>query len=301
MKYIFHTSKEMLSVAKEENITLSEVCLRKETNLTNKTENEIKKILKSRLKVMKNSIDRGLEKERVTMGKMAGKNAITMKKFLKKNGFSDMTMSETAIKASMYAIANNENNACMGCIVACPTAGASGVLPAVLFATQEQFGFDEETLVEGFLVASGIGSVIAQNATLSGAKGGCQAEIGAASAMAAAALTHMRGGSPDQCLHAAALSLKNMLGLACDPIGGMVEVPCIKRNAFGSQYALIASDLAIIGIESYVPFDEVVEALKNIGNLMSTKIRETARGGLAISATGKRTSEKLGIKIEAND
>ncbi len=299
MKYNFHSAADIYAFTKKYKLNLYELCLNKEKELTQKTEVQIISILKKRLKIMERSIKKGLESPRQTVGKMGGRNAYDMQTFIEKNGFKNMAMGSLAIKAAMYAIANNENNACMGCIVACPTAGASGVLPGVLFASQEHFKFTKEELTKGFLVAAGIGSIIAESATLSGAEGGCQAEIGSAVAMTAAALTFMRKGTPEQCLQAAALGLKNLLGLACDPIGGMVEVPCIKRNAFGVQYAIFASDLALMDIKSFVPFDEVVEALKNISNLMSTKIRETSLGGLAITATGKKVNETFGIKIKS--
>ena len=301
MKYTFHSAIDLEKKCKKYKTSLLDMCLKKEQELSNKSAKEVKKILLSRLKVMKKSINKGLEKERITMGEMGGADAFFLQNYLKKNGIKSLTMSEIALKAGMYAIANNENNACMGCIVACPTAGASGVIPGVFFACQEEYNWTEDKLIEGFIVALGIGSIIAENATISGAEGGCQAEIGSSVAMAAAGLTYMRGGSLKECINAASLGLKNLLGLACDPIGGMVEVPCIKRNAFAVQYALYASDLALMGIESYVPLDEVIDALKNIGNMMSTKIRETALGGLAITKTAQNTCKKLGIEILSTD
>jgi len=151
------------------------------------------------------------------------------------------------------------------------------------------------------LTASAIGVIIANSATLSGAAGGCQAEVGSATAMAAAALTEVRGKTPEMTLHAASLALKNMIGLACDPIGGLVEVPCIKRNGIGAVFSMAASDMAVMGIESFVPFDEVVRAMREVGDLMSPKIRETALGGLAMTPTGQAVSARMGLlKIGEN-
>jgi L-serine dehydratase len=181
----------------------------------------------------------------------------------------------------------------MGTIVAAPTAGSSGIIPGSLLAMQEDFGYDDEKTARGLLASAGIGMIIASISTFSAAKAGCQAEVGASSAMAAAAISELRGMSPEQCLQSSALALKNMLGLACDPIAGLVEVPCAKRNAIGVCHAMTASDMAYVGIESVVPFDEVVVAMNNIAKNMTPAIRETSTGGLAISATGKRIAEQL--------
>ena len=185
------------------------------------------------------------------------------------------------------------NNACMKRIVAAPTAGACGVMPAVLVTYYKEYEASEETMIQAMYVAAGIGQVIASRASLAGASGGCQAEVGSASAMAASALTELRGGTPEQCLHAAAMTLKNLLGLVCDPVAGLVECPCIKRNAMGAVNAVLCSDMALAGITSVIPFDEVVEAMKNVGRMMHPDLRETARGGLAATPTARRIAEKI--------
>lgn len=196
-----------------------------------------------------------------------------------------------------YAIAVGEQNARMGRIVAFPTAGGAGVVPGVLFSCAEHFKAGKRKLLRGLFCASAIGIVIAEGSTISAAKGGCQAEVGAAVSMAAAGLTEMRGGSPEQCFDAAAIAFKSYLGLACDPLAGLVEVPCIKRNAIGCMAAIGASDMVISGVQSYVPFDEVVRAAKDIGRTMPKTIKETALGGLAITPTGNRVKKKLGLRI----
>ena len=179
------------------------------------------------------------------------------------------------------ALAMGESNACMKRIVAAPTAGACGVLPAVLVNYQKRNGTPDEEIVRALYTAAGIGQVVAARAYIAGASGGCQAEIGTASAMAAGALTALRGGSPSQITHAAAMALKNLLGLVCDPVGGLVEVPCVKRNVIGSVNALSAADMALAGISSRIPPDQVIDAMREVGDQMHPTLRETGQGGLA--------------------
>ena len=190
------------------------------------------------------------------------------------------------------ALQMGESNACMHRIVAAPTAGSCGVIPAVFLVVEERLSLPEEKMVEAMFVSAGIGAVIAENASLAGASGGCQAEIGSASAMAAGGLAYLQGGSAEQIADAAAFALKNMLGLACDPVGGLVEVPCIKRNVAGAVNALTSAQLAMAGITSAIPVDEVIDAMRRIGNEMPSAIKETSLGGLATSPTAVRLTEK---------
>ncbi len=190
------------------------------------------------------------------------------------------------------ALSMGESNACMQRIVAAPTAGACGVLPAVLIPLYES-GTPRETILEGLYTAGGIGEVIAHRASIAGAAGGCQAEIGAASAMAAGALVQIRGGSGRQIADAAAMAMKNLLGLVCDPVAGLVEVPCVKRNVVGAVNAMAAADMALAGICSAIPADEVFDAMNEIGLAMPTQFKETARGGLAATPTGLAAAERL--------
>ena len=191
------------------------------------------------------------------------------------------------------ALCMRESNACMRRIVAAPTAGACGVMPAVLIPLYRRDNIPEEKMLEAMFVASGIGAVIAYRACIAGASGGCQAEIGSASAMAAGALVTLRGGTPEQVCHAVAMALKNLLGLVCDPIAGLVEVPCVKRNVIGAMNAMAAADMALAGIESRIPVDEVIDAMGDVGRRLPVEFRETALGGLAVTPTGKAVKEKM--------
>ena len=191
------------------------------------------------------------------------------------------------------ALKTGECNACMGCIVAAPTAGASGVMPAVLLPTQEKFSLSDAAMVQALYVAAGFGQVIATRTSISGAEGGCQAEIGSASAMAAAALVHLRGGSPEQMAAACAMAIKNLLGLVCDPVAGLVEVPCVKRNVIGAMNALSCADMALAGITSAIPCDEVIDAMRSVGDSLPAALRETGMGGLAATPTGRKVAERF--------
>ena len=187
------------------------------------------------------------------------------------------------------------NNACMKRIVAAPTAGACGVLPAVLVTYYKEYEASEETMIQALYVAAGIGQVIASRASLAGASGGCQAEIGSASGMAAAAICSVRGGSKEQMGHACAMALKNLMGLVCDPVAGLVEVPCVKRNVGGAVNALAAADMALAGIASHIPVDQVIDAMGEVGMKMDVSLRETSMGGVATSPKGLEIAERLGM------
>ena len=191
------------------------------------------------------------------------------------------------------ALKVGECNACMGRIVAAPTAGASGVLPAVLLPIRKKYDFSEEEMVKALYVSAGFGQVIATRASIAGAEGGCQAEIGSASAMAAPALVSLLGGSPEQMAAACATALQNLLGLVCDPVAGLVEVPCVKRNVIGAVNALTAAELALAGVENVIPCDEVIDAMRAVGDVMPAALRETGGGGLAATPTGRRIAEEL--------
>lgn len=196
-------------------------------------------------------------------------------------------------KVMEKALKTGESNACMKRIVAAPTAGSCGVVPAVFLTVQEEKHFSEDKMVEALYVAAGIGGVIASRAFLSGAAGGCQAEIGSASAMAAGGLTYLMGGNAEEISNACALALKNLLGLACDPVAGLVEVPCVKRNVIGAVNALTAADMTMAGIFSKIPPDEVIDAMRSVGRSMNEDIRETGKGGLAGTPTGVEIREKM--------
>ena len=193
----------------------------------------------------------------------------------------------------VQALSMAESNACMRRIVAAPTAGSCGVLPAVLLPLCRYEELSQHQLLEALYVASGIGAVIAYRACIAGASGGCQAEIGTASAMAAGALVSLRGGTNEQIGHAVAMALKNLMGLICDPVAGLVEVPCVKRNVIGAVNAVSVADMAMAGITSRIPVDEVIDAMGEVGRRMPVEFRETALGGLAVTPTGKAINEKM--------
>lgn len=201
-----------------------------------------------------------------------------------------MKRSLTAVR---NAIAVNEVNAKMGLICATPTAGSAGVVPGVLMSIRERLELSHEQQLEFLFTAGAFGLVMANNASISGAEGGCQAEVGSASAMAAAALVCAKNGTPHQAAQAVAITLKNMMGLICDPVAGLVEVPCVKRNALGSSQAFISADMALAGIESVIPPDEVVAAMYQVGRQMPSIFKETAEGGLAATPTAKRLTKEI--------
>ena len=196
----------------------------------------------------------------------------------------------TAVMATALKV--GECNACMGRIVAAPTAGASGVLPAVLLPMKEKYNFSDDDMVRALYVAAGFGQVIATRASIAGAEGGCQAEVGSASAMAAA-LVALLEGTPEQMAWACATALQNLMGLVCDPVAGLVELPCVKRNVIGAVNALTAAELALAGVGSPIPCDEVIDAMRSVGDVLPASLRETGGGGLAATPTGRRITEEL--------
>lgn len=190
------------------------------------------------------------------------------------------------------AVKMAESNACMKRIVAAPTAGSCGVIPAVFITTQERYNFSEDKMIEAMFVAAGIGAIIAHRASISGAQGGCQAEVGSASAMAAGALAYLRGGDDEAIVHASAIALKNLLGLVCDPVAGLVEVPCVKRNVIGSVNAVSSADMSCAGMRSFIPPDEVIDAMGEIGEMLPYGLKETSEAGLASTPTARSFFEK---------
>ena len=221
--------------------------------------------------------------ERRSLSGLAGGQGKLMHDYAAQNPVGGEFMAQVIAEA----LSMGESNACMRRVVAAPTAGACGVLPAVLIPLYWRENLPEETMLEALFTASGIGAVIAYRACISGASGGCQAEIGSASAMAAGALVYLRGGTEEQLCHAVAMALKNLMGLVCDPVAGLVEVPCVKRNVIGAVNAIAAADMALAGIESRIPVDEVIDAMGEVGRRLPVELRETALGGLAATPTGR--------------
>lgn len=252
-------------------------------------EAESKAQMRAMYEAMKQA-DAGYEAKRVSASGLAGTDG---EKLAQARAQKKLICGDLIGLVMEKAVKMGESNACMKRIVAAPTAGSCGVLPAVLLSLEGMEHYPTEQLVEALYVAAGIGGVIADRAFIAGAAGGCQAEIGSASAMAAGAVTWLRGGDAVQIIHAAALALKSLLGLACDPVAGLVEVPCIKRNVIGAVNALTASDLVMAGILSRIPPDEVIDAMRNIGRSMPSCLKETGEGGLAVTPTGMQIKEKM--------
>lgn len=279
-----------LDAAESLRVPFVSYCMEEQRRALDLTDEALQQRLIEMLKVMEESIAFGLTGAK-SKGGLAGGDAVKLQTVIE-NG-TPLLSGPIMAGAVMRALAVAEANAAMGRIVAAPTAGSSGVLPAVLFTLKEQRGFSCHDLAGGLAVAGSIGMVIASRASLSGAAGGCQAECGSAAAMGAGAAVAMCGGSPEQVGWAVAMALKNMLGLVCDPVAGLVEAPCVKRNAGAVAQALIAADMALAGIASVIPVDEVIDAMAEIGSAMPCSLKETARGGLAATPTARRCQEQL--------
>lgn len=288
MSYEFHHGSELLTLCSRYKISIGEVMLRREMEDTTRTREEIFAEMKLNLDVMRTSIRTGLDPTVPTHGLMAGNESVKLARYAQN---SELGGRLCGIVAAGMAVA--EVNASMGQIVAAPTAGASGILPAIVVCCGEEQHLDDEALCMALFAAGAVGAIVAENASIAGASGGCQAETGTGAAMAAAALAQMKGADPEISLMAAAITLKNCMGLVCDPVGGLVECPCIKRNAIGVANAVLSCDLAMAGIPSLIPFDEVVEAMKSVGDAMSSDLKETARGGVAATKTGKALTRNL--------
>ena len=271
-----------LAAAEMSGQPLSEVFLVREAGESGKSRDELWSLMRERMAVMHSALNKGLTVPQHSRSGYIKGGAHRLREWSAKGG-SLLCTSFTRLVAGAMAVA--EVNACMGRIVAAPTAGSCGILPAALFTVAEEKGLTDEWVIRGLLTAGGLGLVIQEHATLSGAEGGCQAESGSASAMAAGGLVEMAGGTPEQVGHAAAFALKNLLGLICDPVSGLVEVPCVKRNALGAINAVAAAEMALAGLTSLFPLDQVIAAMGRVGKRMPEEFRETARGGLAAIGT----------------
>ncbi|MCW1051882.1 L-serine ammonia-lyase, iron-sulfur-dependent, subunit alpha [Streptococcus anginosus] len=287
---MFYSIKELVEQADLDfQGSVTELMIATEYELTGRERDEVLRLMTRNLEVMKASVVMGLDESKSRSG-LTGGDAAKLHKYIQSGkALSDYTV----LTAAKNAIAVNEYNAKMGLVCATPTAGSAGCLPAVLTSAIEKLNLTEKQQLDFLLTAGAFGLVIANNASISGAEGGCQAEVGSASAMSAAALVLAAGGTPFQASQAICFVIKNMLGLICDPVAGLVEVPCVKRNAMGASYAFIAADIALAGIESKIPVDEVVDAMYQVGASMPTAFRETAEGGLAATPTGRRLSKEI--------
>lgn len=287
---MFYSIKELVEQADLDfQGSVAELMIATEYELTGRERDEVLRLMTRNLEVMKASVIMGLDESKSRSG-LTGGDATKLHKYIQSGkALSDYTVLTTA----KNAIAVNEYNAKMGLVCATPTAGSAGCLPAVLTSAIEKLELTETQQLDFLLTAGAFGLVIANNASISGAEGGCQAEVGSAAAMSAAALVLAAGGTPFQASQAICFVIKNMLGLICDPVAGLVEVPCVKRNAMGASYAFIAADMALAGIESKIPVDEVIDAMYQVGVSMPTAFRETAEGGLATTPTGRKLSKEI--------
>jgi L-serine dehydratase len=289
------TFSELLEISISTNLEFSEIILAQEMMETGRDPQKVKEALRKLMYVMLEEAEKNYGKEFNTLTNLTGNNGSKLS-----NAVPYM-MSEFNHVATVVAISMGESNASMGRIVACPTAGSCGVMPGALYALKYVKKASDDELLKSFIVASGIGNVVAKRATLSGAAGGCQAEIGTATAMASSMITYYFSRDPVKVGNAAAISLKSLMGLVCDPVGGFVEVPCVKRNGSAVNVAIACAEMALAGIESVIPFDDVVNAMYNVGKSLPESLRETAIGGIAGTKSAQEIVEKIREKWDSKN
>ena len=287
MNYTYESIDQILRACEDHDCSFAEVVLRSEMETYECSADSIYRGIDERLRIFEESIQEGLKNKDKTISGMSGGQGAQLL------NHRPLLLGDLAYKAMTYAILVNEANAKMFRIVACPTAGSCGILPGCLQALKETHALKQKDLRDGFLVAAGIGNVIMERACVAGAVGGCQAEVGTAAAMTAGAVTSILGGTAQQIASALALSLKNVLGLVCDPVAGLVEVPCVKRNGIFAVQALTAAELALGGIESQIPADQVIDAMNTIGRALPEALRETSTGGLAVTPRAREIAQDL--------
>ena len=289
-EFNYSSVASIVTAAEKSGLPISAIVLRQQAEQMEQTEESIYEHMRKNYQVMAECIEPGCNKDLKSTSGLTGGSAFKMRQISE----SGKSLTGSFLSGALYrALAVSELNAAMGRIVAAPTAGSCGILPAALLTMQEEKRIPERDCVMSLFTASAVGMVIANNASLAGAQGGCQAECGSAAAMAAAAIVELAGGTPKRAEHAIAIAIKNILGLVCDPVAGLVEIPCIKRNASGVAGAFVAAELALAGIESAIPADEVIWTMKKVGDAMSSTLKETAEGGLAATPTGRRLHEHV--------
>lgn len=291
------TFSEILETAHNKNKKLYEVCQEIEADVAEISQEEVRDKVKLILDSMKTAIKQGLKSSEKSESGMCGEDCAKLLKQYKKGSLFFTKVYQNVLT---YSLATIEQNARMGKIAACPTAGSCGIVPSVIIAIAESLNVDEEIQINALITAGLIGKVVSNKLALAGAVAGCQSECGVAAAMAAAGLVELYGGNNEQILNAAALTLKNIMGLVCDPVAGLVEVPCVKRNAFLSIYSVTGAELALADIQSVIPIDEVVDAMKQVGLMMSPKLKESSEAGLATTLTGLKITEELAKKWNEN-
>ena len=287
MSYLYDTIEDIVRLADRESISFSEVVLRSEIESTGSTKEEVLAEIRRRIQIFKESVRDGIADTRKSKSGMSGGQAKQL------DERQPLFLSDLAYRALRYAISVNEANAKMFRIVACPTAGACGILPGVMQAVGEVYNCDEDAYIQGFLAAAGVGNVVTNQACVAGAVGGCQAEVGTAAAMASVCAVAMMGGTTEEVVTAMTLCMKNVLGLVCDPVAGLVEVPCVKRNGIYAVHALASAEMAMAGLRSRIPADEVIGAMDSIGRALPEALRETSEGGLAKTKTGVDITNRL--------
>lgn len=288
---MFKSVGQMVKLAEEKGCPISTVVLEKEAQDKEMSVEQLRQQMERNWSVMVEAMERGLKEDISSVSGLTGGDA--KKLYQAHLSGTGLLSGDPVMLAVARALAVAEVNAAMGRIVAAPTAGSCGIIPGVLATVAELKDSSRAQIIDSLFTAAGIGAVIAQNASISGAEGGCQAECGSAAAMAAGAAVELAGGKPSQVAHAAAIALKNILGLVCDPVAGLVEVPCIKRNAMGAANAMLAANLALVGIESKIPVDEVIMAMKEVGDSLPATLKETACGGLANTPTARILERQL--------
>ena len=284
----FNSIAELAELAQKANCPISQIVIQWELENNFVSEEKQRAMMLKNWQVMEESLKRGLKNYEKSVSGLTGGDAVKLYAY-RPHGYTG----DAVLSAAASAVGVSEVNAVMGRIVACPTAGSCGIVPAAIYAAAEKNGNNIDEIVDALFTASGIGMVVEANASIAGAYGGCQAECGTAAGMAAGALVQLAGGTPEMVGNAVALAMKNLLGLACDPVAGLVEVPCVKRNGFIAVHAMVAADMAMAGVQSVIPVDDVIDALNRIGRSMPSSIKETAEGGLATTKTGLRLTREI--------
>lgn len=285
----FASINELLQQTKEKNTSICRLMIAHEAELEGVSEDAVFAQMLENWQIMQKSIERGIKEAPVSKSGLVGGDGQRLYHYSKGRTLCGQVINE----AVSYALATAEVNASMGRIVACPTAGSCGIVPAVLESVQQSLDLTDEEVTMGLFTSAAIGSVVAFKASVSGAVGGCQAECGTASAMAAAAAVELAGGSPEAAINAAAMVIKNVLGLVCDPVAGLVEVPCVKRNAMGASLALVCADMALAVITSRIPMDDVIMAMDMVAHALPVSLKETALGGLAATPSGQEIEKRV--------
>lgn len=290
MDFTYHTLLELINLSVENKCRISDLVLKQQAEQMELSEQEVFNKMKENYEVMASCIQPGCAPDLKSTSGLTGGDAYKMREAV----HSGKNLTGSLLGGALYrALAVSELNAAMGRIVAAPTAGSCGILPAAILTLQEEKKLPENECIMSLFTASAVGMVIANNASLAGAQGGCQAECGSASAMAAAAIVELCSGTPEMIGDAVAIALKNILGLVCDPVAGLVEIPCIKRNASGVAQAFVAAEMALAGIKSAIPADEVIVTMKRVGDAMPAALKETADGGLAATPTGRKLCRQV--------